>query len=63
MSYFYQVNLHLVKIIFKILEKNKIKEKNSFKYINNIAKSAKIDICTQNNNLIKALGRGRPKQN
>ncbi len=53
------LNLSGVKIILAILEENKIEPKDYLKYINKVAKLAKINQAMQENNLEKSSNRGR----
>ncbi len=53
------LNLSGVKIILAILEENKIEPKDYLKYINKVAKLAKISQAIQENNLEKSSNRGR----
>ena len=53
------LNLEGVKIIFKMLEKNKVKTADYLSYIEKIAKEAGIDTKKQENNIEKTSKRGR----
>lgn len=53
------VNLSGIKIIFSILEKNKIPIKNYIEYLNIIAELVKIDLAHQKQNIAKNSKKGR----
>ena len=53
------LNLAGVKIIFAMLEKNKVKPADYLSYIEKIAKEAGIDTKKQENNIEKTSKRGR----
>lgn len=56
------LNLTGVRVVLAILEKDKIKSEDYFKYIKNILKIAKIDTIEQNNNILKSSKKGRHKK-
>lgn len=53
------VNLSGIKIIFSMLEKNKIPIKSYIKYLNEIAIQSNIDNIAQKNNIVKNAKKGR----